>query len=177
MEGAPAARDFESVYRSEAAPVWSYLRRLGIPGRNLEDLVHDVFVVAYRQLPQFDTSRPLRPWLFGIAFRVASDHRRRAQNQREVLKDEIHVAADGPGGEAALMRRQRQHLVLTALDSLTLTHRAVFVLHEIEGYSIPEIARMLDLPPNTLYSRLRRAREQFVGAVRRLAGPKNGGEE
>jgi len=58
--------------------------------------------------------------------------------------------------------------VARALDTLDFDRRAVFILHEIDGVAIPEIARALEIPSNTAYSRLRLARADFGAAVRRL---------
>jgi len=68
---------FAAAYDAEFGAVWLYLRRLGVPEADVEDAVHDVFVVAHRRYGTYDPSRPLRPWLLGIAFRVAAQWRRR----------------------------------------------------------------------------------------------------
>jgi len=68
--------------------VWKTLRRLGVPPQDLEDLVHDLFVVVHRHLGDYDPTRPVRPWLFGIAVRIVADFRRSARNVREVAARE-----------------------------------------------------------------------------------------
>ena len=82
----PPAADFAAAYDAEFEGVWLYLRRLGVPAADVEDAVHDVFVVAHRRYATYDRTRPLRPWLLGIAFRVAAQWRR--QRRREVDVDE-----------------------------------------------------------------------------------------
>ena len=62
---------FVDVYGAELPFVWRTLWRLGVPDRDLEDVAHDVFVVVHRKLVDYDPTRPLKPWLFGICFRVA----------------------------------------------------------------------------------------------------------
>ncbi len=164
-----AAPTFEAVYDEHLSYVWHTLRRLGAPDREREDLAHDVFMVVHRRLHTFDPSRALKPWLFGIAFRVMSDHRRRARVQREVLDEapdqRPHAA---PSAEAALIADDRRRLVLAALAELPLERRAVFVLYELDDAPMREIADNLDLPVNTCYSHLRRARRDFADAVARL---------
>ncbi len=159
--------EFRAVYEAQFAYVWRSLRRLGVRDRDLEDVAHDVFVALYRGFEEFDRTRPIRPWLFGIAFRVASDYRRRARHRLEVPSDASDVAADDPAADERIEAREARQLVLEALGTLDLDRRAVFVMHDLDGYSMPEIARTLDAPLNTLYSRLRLAREQFARAVRR----------
>ncbi len=145
------------------------LRRLGVHERDLEDLAHDLFIVVARKLEEFDESRALRPWLFGIAFRVALDYRRSARFRREQLDD---VAADPidarPAADEQLEMAEKQRLVLAALDTLRIEQRAVFVMHDLDGTPVPEIATVLGIPLNTAYSRLRLARDQFASAVREL---------
>ncbi len=167
-EPSPATVDFETLYRAEFTYVWHTLRRLGVRERDLEDLAHDVFVVVHRRLGDYDPSRPLKPWLFGIAFRVASGDRRRARYHAEVAGTVVDVAADVPGADDQLAARQDRQLVLDALEALDLDRRAVFVMHDIDGHAAPEIAAAVGVPLNTVYSRLRLAREKFAAAVRRL---------
>lgn len=171
--GAPRAssnRPFRDLYDQEFAWVMRTLRRLGARDRDLEDLAHDVFIVVFKRLADYDPSRPLRPWLFGIAFRVVSDYRRRAAFSRETPTaiEQSHPASAAPAQEAGVVAREQRELVLAALDALDLDQRAVFVLHELDGASIPEIAANLDVSHNTLYSRLRLARGKFTAAVQRL---------
>src|SRR6185436_7362521 len=136
---------------------------------DLEDLTHDVFVIVYRSLPEYDPKRPLRPWLFGMAYRFASDYRRRAQHRREVVDDRRVEPIDrAPPADEQLAAQQARQLVIDALDAVELDRRAVLVMHDIDGHGVPEIAQALEIPLNTAYSRLRLAREQFKAAVQRL---------
>lgn len=115
-------------------------------------------------------ARPARPWLFGIALRLASNHRRTRRRRREVdaeLPDQIDRAA---GPDAQVAQRQAQALVFAALDELPDDQRAVFVLHELEGQPAPAIAADLGVPVATIYSRLRLGRERFARAVQRRRG-------
>jgi RNA polymerase sigma-70 factor, ECF subfamily len=165
----PDPRAFRVLFEAEFSYVFHSLRRLGVREADQEDLTHDVFVIAYRRLPDFDTTRSLRPWLFGIAFRVASDYRRRARHLREVADaDEAEPVDQAPLADRQLAGEQTRQLVLDALDHLDLDRRAVLVMHDIDGYAIPKVAQALSIPLNTAYSRLRLAREQFKAAVQRI---------
>ena len=147
------------------------LRRLGVQERDLEDLCHDVFVVVFRNLDVYDARRPIRPWLFGIAFRVASDYRRSARHRREARRRRDEVGAcPAPPADEVMLRRERQRLVVRALEELELDRRAVFVMHDIDGHVMPDIAAALGVPLNTAYSRLRLARADFAAAVKRVQG-------
>jgi RNA polymerase sigma-70 factor (ECF subfamily) len=171
-----AARALSAVNEAHLDYVWRSLRRLGVPEREREDLCHDVFVAFQRTRARFDGERPIRPWLFGICYRVVSDWRRRASTRREVLDDEPIDHADRrcerPVGEEAIEARERRRLVEIGLAALDLDKRAVLVLHDVDGCSMPEIAEALGVPLNTLYSRLRIARQRFADAVRAKVGGK-----
>jgi RNA polymerase sigma-70 factor (ECF subfamily) len=166
---------FTDIYAAEARWVWRALWRLGVPERDLEDVAHDVFVVVYRKLADYDRDRPLRPWLFGICFRTALDRRRKAATTRESLgaaDDHADVAADGADATdatAVIARKQKAALVHAALATLPLEQRAVVVLHELEGIAVADCVAVLDAPLNTLYSRLRLGRTAFARAIARLA--------
>jgi RNA polymerase sigma-70 factor (ECF subfamily) len=148
--------------------LWRSLRRLGIPQRDLEDVTHDVLLQVFSQLDRYDTERPIRPWLFGFAFRIASDYRRSARHRFEKLDPEIDGADPAPAVVDRLVRAEALGVGYDALSCLELPWRAVFILHELDGCTAPEIARSLETPLNTVYSRLRAAREQFNAAVRRI---------
>ena len=166
--------EFQRLYQAEFDYVWNTLRRLGVADANREDLSHDVFVTAWRKLKDYDPTRPLRPWRFGIAYRGASDFRQRAYQHREVSDDDADSADDRPGPDEAVAQRQARDLVRRALEFIPIDRRGVFVMHDIDGIAAPEIAAALEIPFNTAYSRLRLrlrlARRDFGEAVARLKG-------
>jgi RNA polymerase sigma-70 factor (ECF subfamily) len=168
-EPRPVAPCFRAIFEAELSYVINTLYRLGVRRADLEDLAHEVFVAVHGILPEYDPARPLRPWLFGIAFRIASDYRRRARFSREVPRAESDdIASDAPGADERLAAEQARALVIEALQDLDLDRRAVIVMHDIDGCPIPEIAHALSIPLNTAYSRLRLGREQLKGALKRL---------
>ncbi|MBI5482809.1 MAG: RNA polymerase sigma factor [Deltaproteobacteria bacterium] len=167
-EPGEATPDLAAIYIAEVDYVWGALRRLGVREADLEDEAHDLFLLVRRRLADFDPARPVRPWLFAFAYRVASDYRRSGRSRREVLDPPAEQADDHLAGEDRLAAREAHDLILAALEDLSLDARAVFVLHDLEGYSIPEVAAALEEPLSTLYSRLRQARKLFTAAVRRL---------
>lgn len=161
---------FDEVFRTHFKYVWNTLRRLDVRTADLEDLTHDVFVIVHRKAHQYDPARPLKPWLFGIAANCASDYRRKASNRREQLRDDADATTPHGGASAQeqLEAQQDRDLVLRALSSVDESRRAVFVMHELDGIAMPDIAQALEIPLNTGYSRLRLARGEFTAAVQRL---------
>lgn len=166
--GRSPAPAFRAIFEAELTYVWNALRKLGVHAPDLEDVAHEVFVVVHRHLGDYDPARPLRPWLFGICVRVASDYRRLARHRREVAPGPVEPPDPSPAADEHLERRQAQRLVSEALDALDLDRRAVFVLHDLEEETMPVIAEALAIPLNTAYSRLRLARRDFADAVTRL---------
>ena len=156
-----AQQRFTSVYRAEFPYVWKSLGRLGAREREREDLAHDVFTTAFRHWDAYDAARPVRPWLFGIAYRVLLDFRRKRQNQMEDVMERVELADAARSADDALAAQQAWALAARALDALELDRRAVFVMHEIDERPIPEVAQELGIPLNTAYSRLRLARRDF----------------
>jgi len=170
--GAQPARasesSFHAIFVAEASYVARSLRRLGVPDRDLEDLTHDVFLVAYRHFADYDPARPLKPWLFGIAVRVAIAYRRRARHQRDLLQPGPELVDERPPADEQVGERQARQLVLRALESVDADRRPIFIMHDLDGYAMPEIVETLGIPLNTGYSRLRLARQDFAAAVERL---------
>jgi RNA polymerase sigma-70 factor (ECF subfamily) len=160
--------DFTAIFDQHFDSVWFTLRRLGVATRDLDDVAHDVFIQVYQRLDRYDPTRPLRPWLFGFAYRMASDYRRLARHRREMLDEPCDYPDVAPSAAERMVTRQTLDLAWMALEQLDLDRRAILVLHDIEGHSIPEVASTLAIPLNTAYSRLRLARDQFEKAVQRL---------
>jgi len=166
--------DSSAIFQSEFRHVWNTLRRLGVHDRDLEDVAHEVFIRVHAQLPLFDPSRPLRAWLFGIAVGVAANYRRLARHRKVDLVGSLPDHPDqSDQADQGLERLEESRLVHAALQKVPLEQRAVLVMHELEGYPIPEVAATLGLGLNTAYSRLRLGRDAFRSAFRRLAGAKD----
>jgi RNA polymerase sigma-70 factor (ECF subfamily) len=154
---------FDDIYDREFSYVWKTLGRLGVAPGDIPDAVHEVFLVLFRRWSEIDPDRPMRPWLFGVARRVAASARR--SSRREAPTADLELA--GPSDRDQLARRD---LLWRALADVDEERRAVLVLHDLEGYTGADIARLLDLPVNTVHSRLRLARGDLLAAVRRLGG-------
>jgi len=164
----PAPPQLDPIYRAHLGYVWSSLKRLGAAERDLPDLTQNVFLAVHRQLPSYDPKRPLRLWLFGIAFRVMSNHRRRPAQQREVLEAPPEQHDDARAADEQIDERRKRELVLAALGELEEDRRVVLVMHDLDGHSMPDIAAELEVGLNTLYSRLRLARADFLKVAARL---------
>lgn len=159
--------DFAAFFRATSAYVWSSLRRLGVGVADLEDQSHETFLAMYRHRAAFDAARPLRPWVFAFALRVAADYRKQAWHRRRPETLTHEPPATTPAADDLVAERQQREMIHEALDALDLDRRAVLVMHELDGEAIPVVAQTLEIPLNTAYSRLRSAREQFSAALKR----------
>ena len=164
--------DLAAVYEAHFRYVWRCLRSLGVRDSQLEDALQDVFIVVQRKLSAFDGKADLRTWLYAIALRIARKYRDRARRQPASLEaarehdPELPAAAE-PSADSAL-ESERLALAHRALASLDDEKREVFVFARVEQMSAPEIASVLGIPLNTVYSRLRAARLAFDAEVTRL---------
>jgi RNA polymerase sigma-70 factor, ECF subfamily len=165
-QGIAIAPAFEALYREHYPFVWRSVRRLGIPDAEVDDVVQDVFVVVHRRLGDFEGRSSVRTWLFGIAYRVVRDKRRsfaaRIHREQQVEQPRPPTEPD---------QRLARHQAVVALDDLLAEldedQRETFVMAEVVKMSAPEIAELTEVKLNTVYSRLRRAREGFEAALQR----------
>jgi RNA polymerase sigma-70 factor (ECF subfamily) len=156
---------FEELYRAHFTFVWRSLRALGVNEANMDDAVQDVFVVVHRQLEGFEQRASLRTWIFAIVHHVASNHRRREQRKGGLVPLDPESPSVHPDPEHQLHRSQAWQFVRQFVDQLDESKRAVFVLTQIEGLKATEVAEMLDIPVNTVYTRLFHARLAFREAL------------
>ena len=154
------------AFQKELNYVYRTLRRLGVAPSELEDLAQELFLALRRSWPHYDATRPLRPYLFGIAFRVASAHQRKRRREVAFGVDEVDDA--GPSPDDALQTKQARALVLAALERIPMQRRAVLIMRDLDDVPMEEIATVLSIPLFTSYSRLRKARKELEAAVRRL---------
>lgn len=156
--------------------IWRSLRRFGLSDDRADDAAQQVFIIASRKL---DMIRPEseRSFLFGTAMRVASDLRRSAVSRREIAHaDPAGDLADTSTSPDELIDQRRARETLDGvLDAMDEDLRAVFVLFELEEMPTAEIATLLAIPPGTVASRLRRAREDFEVQVARIKKRRGGG--
>jgi RNA polymerase sigma-70 factor (ECF subfamily) len=148
--------------------LWRFLRRLGIADGDTDDAAQEVVLVLARKLDHVAVGAE-RSFVLSTAFRVASGFRRAARRRREVEDGELSDFESPELGPEALAEKKRLRVVLQrVLNELPLELRVVFVLYELEELTMAEIAATLELPPGTVASRLRRAREQFECSASRV---------
>ncbi len=154
------------AYQQEITYVFHALQWLGARPQEIEDLAQEVFIALRRAWAHYDSSRPLRPYLFGVAFRVVSMQRRK--RRREVAFGLLEVRDGGAGPDEELQAKQTRAVVLRALEKIPLRRRAVLVMHDLEEVPMRQVAASLSIPLFTAYSRLRKARLELEAAIRKI---------
>lgn len=156
---APAAA-LETIYRRHQGLVRWVLRSRGVSEVALDDHVHDVFLAILRRLHERDPAVPMRTWVAGVARNVSFSHRRTAARQRSrALR--LVPPDDPPRPDEVLERREAWRALSEFLDDLGPEQREVFVMVEVTGMRVSELAESTGLPANTLHSRLKVARTRF----------------
>lgn len=165
LSHAQDAADFDALYAEHFQFVWRCLRGLGVATTQLEDAAQDVFVVVHQRLHTFEHTAALRSWIFGIVRRIAYRYRRTAQRKPSVALPADEAPTCEPGPQEHIQDVQAAHFVDCFVSGLSDRKREVFVLGVLEGLTVPEIAEALEVPLNTVYTRLRRARAEFREAL------------
>jgi RNA polymerase sigma-70 factor, ECF subfamily len=160
----PKPLDVAEVFRSEVPYVARALRYFGVPDKDLADVCQEVFIVVHRKLSEFEQRSSLRTWLFRICQRAASDYRKKAYVRLETGVETTPESSAPVDSFTEPLETRR--LLLRALEQLDDDKRAVFVLFEIEGLDMKEVAQVMDCPLQTAYSRLHAARRTLAAALR-----------
>ncbi|MGV3622287.1 MAG: RNA polymerase sigma factor [Archangium sp.] len=160
----PDSERFGALYAAHFRVVWRTLQRLGVFPAFVDDAAQEVFVTAWRRWSEFEGRSSERTWLLGIALRVASDVRRKQRPSDEVP---LKLASEAATPDVVTAAREKSKRVEALLKQLDDERREVLLLCDVEGYTIPEVAEATGTNLNTLYTRLRTARQQFEALVKR----------
>jgi RNA polymerase sigma-70 factor, ECF subfamily len=157
---------FDYVYGAHFDFVWRAVRGLGVPPAHVDDAAQEVFLVVYRRLATLEDPRALKAWLWGIARRIAKDHRRaRARRGTSVELDPERATHTGQDPERIHAERQSIQAVSSYADQLDDERRELFFLALVEGLPISEVSELLGQNPNTTYSRVRAMRRELVNLL------------
>jgi RNA polymerase sigma-70 factor (ECF subfamily) len=133
--------------------------------QDAEDVTQEVFLRVFRSLDRWDSQRPLRPWILGIAInrcRTWLSQRGRRPEVVDFLQETVMARDHQEGPAQELLREIRE-----ALESMRLEYRSVFVLFHEQGQGYDEIARILDRPVGTIKTWLHRARLEILEYLKR----------
>lgn len=163
---------FEQVYEASFDFVYRNARRLGVPESAADDVVQEVFLVLHRRLAEYDARAPLRGWVYGILANTVRGYRRTFRRKEKPLlaierDEDLGADSKRSGPEQRAQQRQDMALLLSLLEELPEEQRELIVLAELEQLSVPEICACIGGNSNTVYSRLRVAREALRGKLAR----------
>lgn len=155
-----------SMYREHVHRVVRWAERLAGPLLDTEDIVQEVFIIAFQRLKTFRGDSSLSTWLFGITDRVVR-HRRRKERWRRWLSgsaDETagHLPSRGADPQRSIEQEQAAASVYRVLDRLKDRDRQILILCELEESTTEEVAALLGIQPTNVRVRLHRARSRFV---------------
>lgn len=168
---------FRTVFETYAPFVWRVLRRLGVREAEVADVSQETFLVLHKRLDTFEGRSSLKTFVYGVAVRVAADHRKRAWVRKEQATEEIpERGGQSETAETALSTKQSLQALDDALGELSEDKREVFVLYELEELTLAEIAEITGAAISTLHSRLALARDhvraRLVSERGKPRGPK-----
>jgi RNA polymerase sigma-70 factor (ECF subfamily) len=146
--------------------VWRTLRRLGVSEHDADDAAQHVFWTFAQRAATVDAGRE-EQFLLAVAIKIAANARRKVGRRQEVATADVDAGSSDLSPETLLVQKQLREQLDTGLLTLSVEQRSVFVLFEIEGYSLPEIAQTLRIPLGTATSRLHRARGHFEAWLQR----------
>jgi RNA polymerase sigma-70 factor (ECF subfamily) len=164
--------DLGQIYRAHGEAVARWARRLLGPGGEVDDVVHEVFLVAQRRLADFRGDARITTWLYAITVRVVQDRRRKERWRRWLPgagrtgghRALAELPAQGPGPHEQVESRRAAELVYRILDRLAEKDRSLLILFEIEGLTGEEIAAVTGCSLANVWVKLHRARGRFLKA-------------
>lgn len=178
------AQGFEALMRRYHAPLARMLHAVLRNREDVDDLVQETFLRAWRFLHRFDPSRPFGPWLLKIGVNLARNHLRRGRSRRELSLDDAPVGDSGDSAEPfegpwladtgsadALAHRTLLEETRKALEALPDEFRVVLEMRLLGEMSYQEISDALEVPIGTVMSRLNRGRRRIQEALAGLAIP------
>ena len=176
----PCRRDsidavLDRIYERHVADVDHWVRRLTGPREDVEDLVHEVFLVAVRRRGSFRGEASVKTWLFRIAHNVVRGRRRRERVRRWLF---ARHAEELPAERVAIVtpleeieQREQSARLYAALDRIPDDYRVALILYEIEGLSGEQVAELLGVPLGTIWVRLHRGRARLLCELSREEEP------
>jgi RNA polymerase sigma-70 factor (ECF subfamily) len=156
----------DTLYDGYAADVTRWARRLAGPRMDIEDIVHDVFVVALQRVPTFQDHAFVRTWLFRTTHHIVRDRTRRRFLRGLLFRrrqDEMTASLPAPPTPLQeIERHEEQARLYRALDRLPDAYRTAIILYDIDGLSSSEVAELTGAAVGTVWVRLHRGRAKLL---------------
>ena len=146
---------FESLYRTHAKRIYSLAYRFAGNAAEAEELLQDIFLLAYRKRDSFRREAALTTWLHRLAVNRCLDHVRSRAARQDAVTEVLN--AEGPAvraGSDAITHLDLERAIAQLPDAC----RMAFVLHDVEGYEHREVAERLGIATGTSKSQVHKAR-------------------
>jgi RNA polymerase sigma-70 factor (ECF subfamily) len=161
---------FESIYKEYFGFVANVASRIVNSADDAEDVAQEVFMAIYRRLKTFRGESTLKTWIYRITLNTALNRAKRmTRENKQTLeyKDGIAITQIPSNTDDLLKKAEKEKEIVRLLDALNPDQRACIVLRSLEGLSYHEISEILNIPINTVRSRIKRARESMMSLQER----------
>ena len=163
---------FSQLVERYRRPVFGYLVRCGIAEADRDDLFQEIFIKIHQRADQYDTARPLHPWLFTVVANTVRTYLRKQKLRSYFVWEPASAEApdiqdDAPDAESLASARQTKAWLERAIQALPMPQREVLILATIENLPLKDIASILGMPINTVKTHVRRARQRLVESYQR----------
>ena len=156
---------FRALYDAYLRRVAAQIGRIMGPGPEVEDVIQKVFIQVHRSLPSFKGDAKFSTWLYRVTWNVTVSHMRRRAPTVDLPSLKQFACSKEQWGK--LEAREQLRTLYAAIDDLPADYREAFVLFELEGHSLNEIADKTGDSINTVASRVRRSRERLRALLER----------
>lgn len=161
---------FEALYREYASFVYNVSFKMMQNETEAKEVTQDVFLKVYSKLSSYRFESAFKTWLYRIAVNTALTRlrdRQRVNKIRVYMEDEAEKGSELFEENKSLLRRDDALEVDRLLEKLQPDHKLCLILRELEGLSYEEMSETLEIPLNTVRSRLKRAREAFIKVMQK----------
>lgn len=169
--------EFDRLFRAHIPALYRTAYRWAGSVDRAEDLVQELLTRLYPRMDELSALDQLRPWALRVMYRIFVDQTRRDSRspvqfglqceEDELDEHEPGIVAEGMEPDTLVEQELTQDRIVAAWSMLSEDHRVVLSMHDIEEYSLVELAHMLDAPVGTLKSRVHRARAKLREILQR----------
>jgi RNA polymerase sigma-70 factor (ECF subfamily) len=160
---------FEEIYKATSSFGYNVALRVTRNSANAEEVTQDVFMKIYRNLKSFGFRSAFKTWVYRITVNTAINHYRKSSKEEKNRVDYDNLIESLPDNRLAregINQSDSQARLSALLDKLSPEHKSCLILREIEGLSYQEMAGALNIPVNTVRSRLKRARQALLAETK-----------
>ena len=161
---------FEAIYRRHSSALYSLAYRMVGQANDAEDLLQEIFLLAFNKLPSYQGQAALGTWLYRVATNRCLDHLRSRASRNQAMTESLD-AKDRPLSSAPVESTPERLDIEQSVAKLPDSYRAAFLLYDVEGFEHKEVAEILGVAEGTSKSLVHKARLK----IREHLGQSRGG--